>query len=371
MKKEKIGRHNYEEFLIDYLDGNLDPLVTAELLFFLEQHPDIREEASGAGFSLSGSSTEEPYLFKELLKSSFDASAGNISEENHITYFIAYHEGDLDAAGKKAVENYIASNPGHTEAFRLLGLSRLSVSRTAVFPGKKALRKQIPTARITFIWRAAIAASILILASVFWRLEPGNEDAITRMAGGTETPVAVEAVKPRLSDETAVLPEKDDRVPQTEQDGEAKALPSSPAIQPGIRQTGEISARQPLKSGILSYNINRTSPVVRNDFSPMYNDLRLAQQLLTAQDEIPDVYTDRREFSLGRRLPGILRGGTQVITQVPGAVNGWMLADLGIQGYNLLTDNDVKLEREVDATGKTGNIRLLDGEIAYSLKRNQ
>jgi hypothetical protein len=371
MKKEKIGRHNYEEFLIDYLDGNLDALVTAELLLFLEQHPDIKEEAGGAGVPLSFNSVQETYPFKELLKSSFDASAANICGENHSTYFIAYYEGDLDAAGKKAVENYISSNPGHKEAFRLFGLSRLSASRAAGFPGKKALKKQIPTARITFIWRAAVAASVLILASVFWRLEPINEDAITRMAGGIETPLAVEAEKPQLPDETAVLPVQDKRVAHTEQAEAVKALTFSTATQHSIRLTGEISPKQPLKSGILSYNTTKNSPVVRNDFSPMYNDIRLAQQLLTAQEEIPDVYTDRREFSLGRRLPGILRGGTQVITQVPGSVNGWMLADLGIQGYNLLTDNDVKLEREVDATGKTGNIRLLDGEIAYSLKRNQ
>lgn len=43
----KINRHNYEGFYIDYLDGNLDAEKAAEMEAFLEANPDLAEELEG------------------------------------------------------------------------------------------------------------------------------------------------------------------------------------------------------------------------------------------------------------------------------------------------------------------------------------
>ncbi|HEX2394613.1 MAG TPA: hypothetical protein VHI78_04665, partial [Bacteroidales bacterium] len=34
-----INRNNFEEYLLDYLEGNLDPLLTAELMAFIAENP--------------------------------------------------------------------------------------------------------------------------------------------------------------------------------------------------------------------------------------------------------------------------------------------------------------------------------------------
>jgi hypothetical protein len=44
-----INRNNYETYLIDYLDGTLHPNEVAEVLLFLEQHADIKQEFEAMG----------------------------------------------------------------------------------------------------------------------------------------------------------------------------------------------------------------------------------------------------------------------------------------------------------------------------------
>ena len=39
-----INRNNYEAFFLDYRENNLTPEQVAELLIFLEQYPDLKEE---------------------------------------------------------------------------------------------------------------------------------------------------------------------------------------------------------------------------------------------------------------------------------------------------------------------------------------
>jgi hypothetical protein len=58
-------------------------------------------------------------------------------------------------------------------------------------------------------------------------------------------------------------------------------------------------------------------------------------------------------------------------SQVSESFNGWMLADIGIRGFNLLTDNEVELMREVGQDGNTGNVKLKDGNATYLLKKSR
>ena len=41
---KKINLHNYEAFLLDYIEGTLDQELENELMEFLELHPEIELE---------------------------------------------------------------------------------------------------------------------------------------------------------------------------------------------------------------------------------------------------------------------------------------------------------------------------------------
>ena len=41
---ERIGKHNYEAFLLDHMEGNLDAAGTEALFAFFEQYPELKPE---------------------------------------------------------------------------------------------------------------------------------------------------------------------------------------------------------------------------------------------------------------------------------------------------------------------------------------
>ena len=53
-----INKNNYEAFFLDYHEGNLSPQQVADLLLFIEQHPELEEEfESFENFSIADNNT--------------------------------------------------------------------------------------------------------------------------------------------------------------------------------------------------------------------------------------------------------------------------------------------------------------------------
>jgi hypothetical protein len=119
----------------------------------------------------------------------------------------------------------------------------------------------------------------------------------------------------------------------------------------------------------------------RSLYSGLYDDISLSQEIMlssketqqTEQNEyaVNDEMVSMARFKTGRRIGSLFRGGAQIASQIPENLNGWMLADLGISGMNLLTDNELKLQRSINPQGKAENIRLTEGGQGYSLRRNR
>ena len=107
--KKIIDISNYEEILIDFLDGNLDEESRALVLLFLDSHPDIAQEFDG----IADVNVEEcigSLSDKSELKVHFDTVI-LLNHDNYEFYFIAYHEGDLSDDEKIQVEDFIDQNP--------------------------------------------------------------------------------------------------------------------------------------------------------------------------------------------------------------------------------------------------------------------
>ncbi|MCK5847036.1 MAG: hypothetical protein KAG84_06330 [Bacteroidales bacterium] len=113
--QKKINISNYEEFLIDFLDGNLDKDTHAMVLLFLEQNPIIAEEFDGI-YDYSINECVGAFNNKESLKVQYD-SVLLLNNENYEHYFIAYHEGDLSFQDKIQVEDFLELNPDLVSEF--------------------------------------------------------------------------------------------------------------------------------------------------------------------------------------------------------------------------------------------------------------
>ena len=375
-KDSNIGIHNYEEHIVNYLDGQSGPLETAELFLFLELHPELGVDLDDLSQMAVEPDLNVVYDFKEALKPGHDADAQQISSENYLYYFTAYIEGDLSQKGVKSVNRFMAQNPAFKSDLLLLEKCKIEVPQTIVYPKKSELKKKTGIIIPLPVRWAALAASLLILFSVYIRLEPTNTESINQILTKTETPVKEKAQGESVKDnpiETIVQTDK-----QTQnKSGNKKHIVTTEAKQTPVVESikkERIPALAAMPS--LKKDISFTLPfdaTTRQTYSSLFDDISLSQQIMLAYAENHSTEDPRNEtrpgLNVGRRFNQYLQTSTQVASQVSESFNGWMLADIGIKGINLLTDKDLRLMREVQQNGTTGNVVLRSDDASYFLKR--
>lgn len=152
-----IGRHNYEIWFTDYLDGKLTSEQQSELFTFLAENPDFDNE-------LKDMSTEIPqivhaYEVPDLSLKKKIVAVHNLTENNYEEAFIAFHEGDLDEEGKNYLNDFLARNSFLISELNYFG--KITITHNGeMYPKKDKLRKSpivIP------MFRYAAAASVIVL----------------------------------------------------------------------------------------------------------------------------------------------------------------------------------------------------------------
>lgn len=112
----KINRNNYEAWFLDYAEGTLSPEQVADLLLFLEENPDLKNELDA--FEIISLEEEKPvFEAKSLLKK--NSAFNNEEFENQC---IAYSEGLLSEHEKSELEQTIGSDKEKARTFRLYQL---------------------------------------------------------------------------------------------------------------------------------------------------------------------------------------------------------------------------------------------------------
>jgi hypothetical protein len=154
----KPDRSNYEIWLIDWLDGNLDQTQVELLMVFLDENPDIKEEAD----SLSVSQLHSP-------GSSFSGKqklTRNISElpPSQVEYLsVAYLEKEITNDQLEELTDNLDHNPGNREIFDTIQKLKLKPLNVR-FRNRNLLKKEQAIASIISprVW-ISIAASVALL----------------------------------------------------------------------------------------------------------------------------------------------------------------------------------------------------------------
>ena len=152
----KINRHNYEEFFLDYHEGNLSGEQKAMVILFIESNDDLLEEF---------------YTFKNVLLEVGDASTIEKSSlysgphhSNREDYFIGWIEGDLTASEKAQTQELIDQNPSYAGELVAFKKTKLIPERVA-FVDKGSLKKTgkvIPLLKYALPAAAAITLFVLL-----------------------------------------------------------------------------------------------------------------------------------------------------------------------------------------------------------------
>lgn len=150
-----INRNNYETYLIDYLDGTLHPNEVAEVLLFLEQHADIKQEFEAMG-GVVLHATEKNFNSSMLLKSEHD--------RNQLLLFKEV-EGNLSRQERLELKTAIKQHSKLIGEQKLFALTLQQPDLSVIYPNKNALKKST----LTVAWYTPIlriAAVIMLLSSI-------------------------------------------------------------------------------------------------------------------------------------------------------------------------------------------------------------
>lgn len=165
-----IDRHNYEEYMIDFLEGNLSASLKTEVEIFLSLNPDIQEEIQGLG---------EMFLCREDI--SYSAKESLYKSETAASFedrCINYVESQLSKEEKIAFEQEISLDKGKLSLLKDYKRAILVADESIIYKNKEGLKRNYAfkykklihyssAASIIF----AISMSVLFIPSQFKNTE--------------------------------------------------------------------------------------------------------------------------------------------------------------------------------------------------------
>lgn len=181
----KPDRSNYEIWLIDWLDGKLDDEQVEMLMDFLNENPDLKEEADSLAITQLRPQKGKSFK-KDLIKK--DPADLHPSQIEYLS--VAYLENDLTASHIKELEDNLSDNEENRKVFDAIQRIRLKPPEIA-FIHKNLLKKETrrrKILRLTITGLSAAAAVALLIIS-FITIPPflnrDNEDMALNLSVDT------------------------------------------------------------------------------------------------------------------------------------------------------------------------------------------
>ena len=166
-----IDLGNYEEWFILYMDDELGTEEKAAVENFLLLHPHLQEELDLL-LSTRLPADEISFWGKEDLKA--EAMKLNAVDENLLLYL----DNELPSAGKKAVEEKLATNKDYQLQHALLQQTKLDASEIIPYPNKAELYRHAERVRFFPMWMRIAVAVVIILFSAYFFVFTANQQPV-------------------------------------------------------------------------------------------------------------------------------------------------------------------------------------------------
>jgi hypothetical protein len=341
----KPDRTNYEIWLIDYLDGNLDDLKVRQLISFLEENPDIREECEDI---LSYNLKPETGSFK--YKSNLKKSVTDLNQSQFEYLCISAAENDITEQQRIELASIVADNPEKKKTFELYKRLKL-VAPVVTYNSKPGIRRLTTTQKIVRLSVVGLsaAAGLAIMISLY-NIQPEKEGS---------TPSFVSA---NLSGDTVIKESQSNKIiaynpPLLEKELQQSARKDN-IVSPveTVSPLVESLAAQPLTADSTPVDTeSRTSDIEKINF---IKDVTMIEKGFTGEliaintinnesfVETPDK-PGFNEFIAKTFRERILKSKTPET----GSLKAYEIADAGINGLNKLLGWDMSLQKTRDEKG--------------------
>lgn len=339
-----INKNNCEAYLLDYIEGNLDPLLTAELMAFLAENPDY-DRLLGDMETSHFPTDSVVFAAKDQLRKDL-SDLPEVTAANFEEFCIAACEGTLSNSDSRRLSNYIGKNPEKARTLHLYGKLRLIPDLSITYNHKDSLRKPAGKTRILgryYAW-IGVAASIALLITL-WIRKPEQENSITP------------AVKqPTL----AVVPE---------------SIPSEPApVNAGLPIEKVKSPAIVVPANIEETTSTQITPSMRihgimNNLTPLPGRVATPEDYPVQPSSLPDKYEYQAVFKDIENNTPIPTQTEHLLAQLADKINLWKTAETAVQGFNYLTEARVSINRTTDEEGNTTALLLETERYTVSGKK--
>jgi len=334
-----ITRENYEAYIIDYLDGKLNPIQSAELMHFLSQNPDLEEEFNEFE-NIRINSSKEMKLNKDELRRDF-SDIKQINDENFDEFCIANFEGDLNKHDESRLKKYLKKHPEKQKDFDLYSKIYLSPDYSIKYSEKNRIKKISPfiSRKNLLLYVTSAAAAILLLILLVYM--PGKDRKVI-----SEIQVADNITEENISSQK----EYDKNIIASE-----NLIPKAKTLQSvKVEKNEHIAAKGPDKQNEDKVIDKRESleyltPIKPQIIAAVENtDLMIYEEINTTGNLYENKYM----------LKELAEQDTEITNDITvyginiSKINVWRLAEAGIKGFNYLTESEVMLRKQVSSEGK-------------------
>lgn len=327
----KINKENYEIYFLDYFEKRLTPEQVAELMVFLEAYPDMKAEFEAFELlTIADQVDSAETSFADLKKPEYK-TVGSVDAWNFEEKMVAYIEGDLSEQEQIDLRNFSTVNPKAKHELSIFHKTKLA-TESITYPVKSELKKGgillLFTRPVTYT--IGVAAAIIILFGVFSLLRFGENTPIQKQMANNRLPLinhkkiltnisAREGIGLRITAEEGFVLAEDE---------------------PDIvaRETTRVDAIALMESH-------------KQDLIPISSshEMYINPVIATADIDVTNYVlpeTNSESSFMGRFFAGLAR-------KVVGDPNPdkKSLLELSVDGYNILADREVAVERQTDTDG--------------------
>ena len=176
-----ITKNNYEAFLLDYVEGNLSPEHTAELMLFFENNPELKEDLDEFDM-LTLDVPETELKNKEALKVDEDKVTALTFDD----FAISEIEGLNTEEQTAALKAFLAKNPVKQKEFEAYQNTKL-VGADTIFENKAALKKDKKV--IPLYWWYSAAAAVILMVFLLKGINFGADKPVDELANDVKTEI--------------------------------------------------------------------------------------------------------------------------------------------------------------------------------------
>jgi hypothetical protein len=360
----RVTFHTYEHYIIDYLEGNLDPVLKNDMEIFFRQHPDIKDEVNDL-LVTSVKPGKEVFTRKHQLKrENIDYKSDQELFDKHC---IAGYEGDLSKEEQKEFFAFLNTSPAKKKEYQFWSKITLQPDLGIKFSGKQKLKKPAFPKPI-FLWSTAISAAAVAL--IFLWLNMVNRNVVDLDNKLTDnSKVQMQTIQHKSNTEKENSGNKsgnksDEKNKLNKKDNQQKVPPgkiqNNKRTKPFLKNEDSQKQRQKKsreKNILMNHNeflamkFNTISPVARiPDFRKI--PLRPSSSGSMTNRKHKNSAVNQKRAGLDDYLVTQLEKKIRENEVIEPKIKWWNIAHVCVHGINKLTGKEMELKNEYDERGK-------------------